>query len=213
MDWKDKFTYGGTAAYFIRKQLIDRTFSVAVLVLLSPLILLLALLIVLDDPHAGPFYVQTRVGKSGVPFRLYKLRTMKAGAEAELDELLPHNEVHGAAFKMKNDPRVTRVGRLLRETGLDELPQFLNVLKGNMSIVGPRPPVPREAAQYSAKERRRLAVRPGITGYWQIMPHRNDLPFSEWVELDLKYIRERSTRVDLKIMAATVGAMMRRQGE
>lgn len=183
-----------------------------ILLLLSPLILLLALLIVIDDPQAGPFYVQTRIGKSGVPFRLFKLRTMKAGAEAELDELLPRNEVEGAAFKIKNDPRVTRVGRFLRETGLDELPQFLNVLRGEMSIVGPRPPVPREAEQYTAWERQRLAVRPGITGYWQIMPHRNDLPFSEWVALDLKYMKERSTKVDLKIMAATVGAMMRRQG-
>ena len=199
--------------YLARKYAFDKSFSLTALALLSPLILAISLVIVIDDPHGSPFYTQIRVGEKGKRFRLFKFRTMFKGAEDELSNLIPRNEMHGPAFKIRDDSRITRAGKFLRKSGLDELLQFMNVLKGDMSIVGPRPALPREVAQYTKYQKKRLSVRPGITCYWQVQPNRNRILFDEWVALDLKYIRERSQSVDRKIMWETLRAMLRMQGE
>jgi lipopolysaccharide/colanic/teichoic acid biosynthesis glycosyltransferase len=170
------------------------------------------LIIYIDDPHAGPIFSQVRCGRDGKPFRMYKFRSMYADAEERLEELLEQNEMDGPAFKLKNDPRITRVGHFIRKTSIDELPQLWNVLKGDMSIVGPRPPLPREVAQYTEQQKQRLYITPGLTCYWQIQPQRNDVSFDEWMALDLKYIQERSFLVDWKIIFGTVKVMLRREG-
>lgn len=200
--------------YLINKRIFDIVFSLAVLILLSPVYLILALLIVLDDPHAGPIYAQTRVGKDGKPFRFYKFRTMVKDADRMLDSLLDLNEKRGGpAFKIKDDPRITRVGRFLRKTSLDELPQFFNVLRGDMSVVGPRPPLPHEVAQYSPYHMQRLSVTPGLTCYWQTRKNRDAIQFEDWVEMDLQYIRERSYLLDLKLILLTVKVVTTGQGQ
>lgn len=205
---------GSLRRYLINKRIFDIVFSLAVLILLSPVYLILALLIVLDDPHAGPIYAQTRVGKDGKPFRFYKFRTMVKDADRMLDSLLDLNEKRdGPAFKIKDDPRITRVGRFLRKTSLDELPQFFNVLKGDMSVVGPRPPLPHEVAQYSPYHMQRLSVTPGLTCYWQTRKNRDAIQFEDWVEMDLQYIRERSYLLDLKLILLTVKVVTTGQGQ
>ena len=137
---------------------------------------------------------------------------MHVDAESKLEELLEKNEMEGPVFKIKEDPRITRLGKVLRKTGLDELPQLVNILMGDMSIVGPRPPLPREVEQYNEYQMQRLIVTPGLTCYWQIQPHRNDLSFDEWVDLDVKYIYERSFLVDWKIILATVRTVLAGEG-
>lgn len=199
-------------AYWVLRRAQDIFFSALAIVVLSPLMLAVALLIVIDSPGAGPIFTQTRVGRDGRQFRFYKFRTMVPNAEAKLKELLKYNEMKGPAFKIKRDPRITRIGKFLRKSGIDELPQLLNVLKGDMSIVGPRPPLPREVAQYGPYELQRLYITPGITCYWQIQPRRNDLSFRDWVDLDIKYIRERSFWVDWKIILKTFVAAATLQG-
>lgn len=154
-------------------------------------------------------FSQERVGKDGRLFRMHKFRSMCVDAEAQLKELMRFNEMNGPAFKIKNDPRITRVGAILRKTSLDELPQLVNVLKGDMSLVGPRPPLPREVAQYTQYERQRLAVRPGLTCYWQVHPDRYALSMQEWVELDLRYIRERSWLLDWVLVFRAAAAVVR----
>ena len=155
-----------------------------------------AIAIVVDDPSAGPVFSQERIGRNGKPFKFYKFRSMCPNAEAKLDDLLDQNEMDGPVFKIKDDPRITRVGKFIRKTSLDELPQLWNILKGDMSIVGPRPALPREVEQYGDYEKQRLYVTPGLSCYWQIAPHRNDLSFEEWMDLDVKYVKERSFWVD-----------------
>lgn len=199
--------------YWIGRRTQDIVFSSIALLILWPLLLICALLIVIDSPGASPFFVQERIGRNGKPFRIFKLRTMVPHAEKMLDKLLDKNEMDGPAFKMKNDPRITRMGRFLRKACIDELPQLLNILKGDMSIVGPRPAIPREVQQYTAYQRQRLYVTPGLTCYWQIQPNRNDTSFDEWMELDLKYIRERSFLTDWKIILKTVGTVLHLTGE
>ncbi len=191
----------------------DIILSVLALLLLWPVMLIIALVIWLDSPQAGPIFAQDRVGKDGKVFRFYKFRTMIPNAEEKLAELLAHNEMEGPAFKMKDDPRITRVGRFLRRTGLDELPQLWNILRGDMSIVGPRPPLPWEVAEYGEYEMQRLLVTPGLTCYWQVQPCRNDLSFEQWVELDVQYIRESSFLTDWKIIFKTFGAVIGMNGE
>ncbi len=137
---------------------------------------------------------------------------MKKNAEEELDDLLDQNEADGPVFKIKDDPRITKFGSFLRKTGIDEVPQFYNVLKGEMSVVGPRPPLPRETEQYTPEQAKRLSVKPGITCIWQIQPDRNAIPFDEWIKMDLEYIKNRSTWLDLKIMLKTAGVILRAQG-
>ena len=199
--------------YWVLRRAQDIVFSLLALILLAPLALLISLAIVLDSPGDGAIFRQRRVGRDGKLFWLYKFRTMCPDAEEQLNELLSQNQMDGPVFKIKGDPRITRVGRFLRKTSLDELPQLLNVLQGDMSIVGPRPALPREVELYSDYQRQRLYVTPGLSCYWQIAPHRNEMSFDEWVELDLKYIQERSFWVDWKIIFLTVRAMLMKYGE
>jgi lipopolysaccharide/colanic/teichoic acid biosynthesis glycosyltransferase len=182
--------------------------ALAGLICLSWLFLIVALLIKLEDPKGPVFFKQVRVGKDGKEFYMYKFRSMVTNAEELLESLLHLNEVSGAMFKMKDDPRVTKIGKFIRKTSIDELPQLWNVLKGDMSLVGPRPPLPREVAQYTEYDKQRLLVTPGCTGLWQVSG-RNDLGFNEMVELDLKYIRERSILYDLKIILKTIKIMIK----
>lgn len=181
------------------------------LLLLSPLFLLVALLIKLED--GGPvLFVQTRVGHNGREFPMYKFRSMVPDAEKRFQELLHRNEHReGITFKIKDDPRVTRIGKWLRKLSLDELPQLYNVLVGDMSLVGPRPPVPREVALYSLEHRRRLAVKPGITCIWQISG-RSELDFSQQVRLDVLYIDTQTFGMDLKILLRTVPVVLAGRG-
>ena len=199
--------------YWVLRRAQDIVFSLLALILLAPLALLISLAIVLDSPGDGAIFRQRRVGRDGKLFWLYKFRTMCPDAEEQLNELLSQNQMDGPVFKIKGDPRITRVGRFLRKTSLDELPQLLNVLQGDMSIVGPRPALPREVELYSDYQRQWLYVTPGLSCYWQIAPHRNEMSFDEWVALDLKYIQERSFWVDWKIIFLTVRAMLMKYGE
>lgn len=199
--------------YWVLRRAQDIVFSLLALILLAPLALLISLAIVLDSPRDGAIFRQRRVGRDGKLFWLYKFRTMCPDAEEQLNELLSQNQMDGPVFKIKGDPRITRVGHFLRKTSLDELPQLLNVLRGDMSIVGPRPALPREVELYSDYQRQRLYVTPGLSCYWQITPHRNEMSFDEWVALDLKYIQERSFWVDWKIIFLTVRAMFMKYGE
>ena len=199
--------------YWICKRIFDILFSSAVLVAGSPLYLLLALAIWLDDPHGSPIYAQTRVGRHGREFKFYKFRSMVVGADQMLADLQDLNEKDGPAFKIKDDPRITRIGRFIRRTSLDELPQFWNVLKGDMTIVGPRPPLPREVAQYNRYHRLRQLVTPGLTCYWQTCPQRDSVSFDEWIAMDIQYIKDRNFLVDLKLILRTIKIMFTNQGE
>lgn len=199
--------------YRFAKRVFDVTFSACVLVVLSPLLLAIALTVFLDDPHGSPLFFQERVGLRGRTFRMVKFRTMCVDAEQRLEALMGANEKDGPVFKIAEDPRVTRVGRLLRKTSLDELPQFWNVLAGDMSIVGPRPALPREVEQYSVHEQLRLSVRPGITCYWQTRRNRDSISFAEWVDLDMLYVLKASLWTDLKLIVQTVGCVLTGQGE
>lgn len=186
--------------------------SLGMLILLVPLVII-AVIITIDSPGASPIYSQERIGKNGRSFKFYKFRSMVPNADKMLDSLLSKNEMDGPAFKMKDDPRITRFGRFIRRTSIDELPQLWNVLLGDMSLVGPRPPLPREVALYTEEQHQRLSVTPGITCYWQVQPKRNSLSFDEWLSLDLKYIEERSFKTDLLILFKTVGAVFGLEGE
>lgn len=188
------------------KRAIDILGAVVALVLAAPFLPAIALAIKLDSP--GPvFFVQERVGLHGRRFRMVKFRTMVADAEERLREVAALNEMSGPVFKVRDDPRVTRVGRFLRRMSLDELPQLWNVLKGEMSLVGPRPPLPREVARYDVRQRRRLSVKPGLTCLWQVSG-RNNVPFERWVELDLEYIDSWNLWLDIKILARTLPAVL-----
>lgn len=199
--------------YEFFKRCFDIFFSVvALLVLLIPFIII-ALIIVIDSPGASPIYTQTRVGKNGKEFRFYKFRSMVPNAEKMLDSLLEKNEMDGPAFKMKDDPRITRFGKFIRRSCIDELPQIVNILKGDMSFVGPRPPLPREVAMYDDYQMQRLSVIPGLTCYWQVQPQRNSISFDDWMKCDLRYIQNRSFKTDLIIIFKTVGAVLGMEGE
>ena len=199
-------------AYWLRKRAFDIVVSFSALVALLPAFVIIALIVWIDDPHCWPFFFQTRCVKGGRPFRMVKFRTMVADAEAQFSTVSVLNEADGPVFKMRNDPRVTRVGRFLRKTSLDELPQLLNVLKGDLSIVGPRPPLPQEVERYQQNQRRRLLIEQGLTCYWQVSPMRNETSFDDWLALDLAYIRDRSFRVDLAIIAGTFRVMLKGEG-
>ncbi|MEY2429784.1 MAG: hypothetical protein QOJ40_2669 [Verrucomicrobiota bacterium] len=193
------------------KRAFDIVASFIALVLLSPLFLVIAILVWLED--RGPiFFAQTRVGRYGREFKMYKIRSMCHNAEQRLKEVLEKNaHKEGITFKLKDDPRITRVGKWLRKLSFDELPQFFNVLIGDMSLVGPRPPVPREVAKYALAHRRRLAVRPGITCIWQISG-RSEIDFSGQVKLDVDYIESQNFWTDLKILVKTVPAVLSGKG-
>jgi exopolysaccharide biosynthesis polyprenyl glycosylphosphotransferase len=191
----------------VLKRGFDILASAIFLLVMSPLYVLLAVLVKLED--GGPvFFNQTRVGQFGREFKMYKYRSMRVNAEALLPQLLAQNQhKDGVTFKIKNDPRLTRVGKWLRKFSFDELPQVYNVLKGDMSLVGPRPPVPREVARYSLADRRRLAVKPGITCFWQI-GGRSEIDFSGQVQLDVQYIESQSFHVDIQILVKTLPAVL-----
>lgn len=189
-------------SYLIMKRMIDIFFSALGLLVLMPLFVVVAILIKLEDPKGKVFFRQNRVGKNEKQFPMYKFRSMVSNAEALKENLMAYNEVSGAMFKIKNDPRITQIGRFLRKTSIDELPQLWNVLIGQMSLVGPRPPLPEEVAQYTEYDKQRLTVTPGCTGYWQVNA-RNSVGFDEMVQLDLTYIHIRSTMLDLKIIVKT----------
>ncbi len=192
------------------KRLLDIVGSMAALIVLSPLFLLITLLVKMDGGPA--LFTQTRVGKFGREFKMYKFRSMCMNAEARLKELLARNtHAEGVTFKLANDPRITRVGKWLRKLSMDELPQFFNVFIGNMSLVGPRPPLPREVALYTSVDRRRLAVKPGITCIWQISG-RSQIDFSGQVRLDVDYIESQSFWQDVRILAKTLPAVISGKG-
>lgn len=198
--------------YWVVRRAQDIFFSALALIVLSPVFLIISLIIFIDDPKGSPVFSQIRVGRSGKQFKFYKFRSMYVDAEDRLSELLSENEMDGPVFKIKDDPRITRVGRFIRKTSLDELPQLWNVLKGDMSIVGPRPALPNEVEQYDDYMLQRLIVQPGLTCYWQVQPNRNSLTFEEWMALDIKYIKERSFLVDWKIIFKTVICVFRGDG-
>lgn len=203
----------GRVFYADIKRLFDAAFSLAVLIVLFPVFILVALAVWIDDPHGSPLFFQERVGKHGKTFKMVKFRSMYVDAEDRLDELMDANEKDGPVFKIKEDPRITRVGKFIRKTSLDELPQFWNVLIGDMSIVGPRPALPREVRQYSLHDQLRLVVRPGITCYWQTRRNRDSITFDKWVDLDLLYILKSSIWTDIKLIIQTVGCVLTFQGE
>lgn len=192
------------------KRFFDICLSAAALVVLSPLLLVIAILIYLEDK--GPvIYSQTRIGKDGRAFKLYKFRSMCVDADERLRDLQKLNERDGPVFKIKNDPRVTKVGKFIRKTCIDELPQLVNIIKGDMSIVGPRPPLPNEVEQYNSYQKQRLLVVPGLTCYWQIQKG-EETTFDEWVELDLKYIKERSILLDFRLILLTFKVILSGKG-
>lgn len=192
------------------KRAMDMTVAIGVLVATAPLIALAALGIACVSP-GSPFFTQERVGRDGRAFRMFKLRTMIDGAHLIHDDLHPFSEVDGPVFKIRNDPRLHPLGKMLRRTSIDELPNLFNVLWGDMSIVGPRPPLPREVARYDAFARRRLTVKPGITCLWQISG-RSNLSFDEWMRLDNTYIDTWSPWGDFVILLKTVPAVLRGEG-
>ena len=200
------------SVYSFFKRTFDILFSLLALIILFVPMAVLSLIIVIDSPGASPIYVQERIGKNGRKFKFYKFRSMVANADTMLDELMDKNEMEGPAFKIKDDPRMTKVGKFIRRASIDELPQLFNIIKGDMSFVGPRPPLEREVVQYSDEHLKRLLVTPGLTCYWQIQPCRNELTFDKWMELDAQYINDRSFATDIKILFGTVGAVLGMEG-
>lgn len=189
--------------YLLLKRAMDIIGATTGLIVLMIVFIVIALLIKWEDPKGSIFFSQKRIGKNGKEFNMYKFRSMVSDAEERLVELLEHNETTGAMFKMKNDPRVTRIGRFIRKTSIDELPQLINVLKGDMSLVGPRPPLVREVNEYTEYQMQRLLVTPGCTGLWQVSG-RSNVGFEDMVELDLTYITTRSLTADIKIILQTI---------
>ena len=198
--------------YSFVKRAFDIIVSLVALIILFIPFLIIALIIFIDDPKGSPFYVSERVGKRGKTFKMYKFRSMVIGAEDMLDSLMKDNDKDGPAFKMHDDPRVTKIGHFLRETSIDELPQLLNVFLGSMSLVGPRPPIMKEVVQYSREDLKRLLVKPGLTCIWQTRKKRDDVPFKEWVAMDVEYIQKRSVLMDLKLIFKTFSVMLTKQG-
>lgn len=197
-------------SWLVTKRVMDVTLAASALVLLSPVVGLAALGIACVS-KGSPFFLQERVGKDGVAFKLFKLRTMVEGAHLYHDHMRSLNEVDGPVLKIRNDPRFHPLGKLLRRTSVDELPNLINVLRGEMSIVGPRPPLPSEVEHYDEYARRRLAVKPGITCLWQISG-RSNLGFDDWMQLDNRYIETWNPLTDLAIIAKTVPAVLRGEG-
>jgi lipopolysaccharide/colanic/teichoic acid biosynthesis glycosyltransferase len=196
--------------YLLAKRLLDILVSGLALLLLMPLFLIVAIAIKLDS--SGPvLFWQYRLGKDGRPFRFYKFRSMSAAATDLRASIAQMNEATGPVFKIRRDPRVTRVGRFLRKYSIDELPQLAHVLGGSMSLVGPRPPIPHEVEQYEVWHRERQAVKPGLTCIWQVSG-RSDLSFEEWIRLDVEYVRSRNFWLDLKLLLLTIPAVITGRG-
>ena len=196
--------------YHSIKRIFDFMAAICGVIILSPVMLVIAILIKVED-HGPVFYKQVRVGKNGKKFKMYKFRSMFVNADKMLSKLKEQNDVEGPMFEMKDDPRITKVGHFIRKHSLDELPQFLNVIKGDMSLVGPRPPLPSEVAEYSDYDKQRLYVTPGCTGLWQAT-ERNEVGFSEMVQLDIQYIQRASFMFDLWIIWKTVEIIIKPNG-
>lgn len=192
--------------YLFFKRAMDIIGSLCGIILLSPLLIIVALAIKIEDPKGSIFFSQQRCGKDNKLFPMYKFRSMVSNAEELLEELMEHNEMDGPVFKIKDDPRITRVGKFIRKTSIDELPQLFNILKGDMSIVGPRPAIPHEVAEYSHYHKQRLLVKPGLTCIWQVSG-RNSIGFEEWVDMDLEYIESRNLWMDIRLIFKTVGVL------
>lgn len=207
----DKQTIDSKIVYHFVKRTIDIVGSLLGLIVLSPLFIIIGYMIKKEDSGGPVFFSQDRVGKDGKLFKMYKFRSMCVDAEERLTLLLEHNEVEGAMFKMKDDPRVTKIGKFIRKTSIDELPQLWNVLKGDMSLVGPRPPLVREVYEYSEYDKQRLYVKPGCTGLWQVSG-RNHIGFNEMVALDLEYINNRNILKDIKIILVTFLIIFNKNG-
>nr|WP_127837093.1 sugar transferase [Clostridium prolinivorans] len=200
-DVKIKENFEKSQIYYVIKRTLDILGSFFGIVILSPLMIIIAVLIKIGSP--GPvIFSQDRIGQNGKTFKMYKFRSMVQNAEELLNKLKDKNEMSGPMFKIKDDPRITKIGKFIRKTSIDELPQLFNVLKGDMSLVGPRPSLPREVDQFSDYHKQRLIAKPGLTCYWQVMG-RNNIGFDEWMELDLKYIKERNTWIDIKLIFKT----------
>jgi exopolysaccharide biosynthesis polyprenyl glycosylphosphotransferase len=198
--------YKKNKAYYFLKRTIDICASLLGIILLSPVMIGTVIAIRLNSD--GPaFFSQPRVGKDGEIFNMYKFRSMVTNAEKLLNNIKDKNEMSGPMFKMKNDPRVTTVGRFIRRTSIDELPQLFNVLKGEMSLVGPRPNLPKEVSQFNEVHRLKLLAKPGITCYWQVMG-RNNIGFEDWMKLDIKYVEERTIWIDIKLILMTVKVLL-----
>ncbi len=195
--------YKKSAAYYFVKRSIDLILSFLGIIAFSPMMMVVAIVIKLDSKGSAIFS-QTRVGKNGKLFKMYKFRSMVNEAEDLLDNLRSKNEMTGPVFKIKKDPRITRVGKFIRRTSIDELPQLFNVIKGDMSLVGPRPNLPQEVVKFTSNQKKKLLVKPGLTCYWQVMG-RSNIDFDEWMRLDLKYIRDRNTMLDIKLIFKTLG--------
>ena len=196
--------------YHSIKRIFDFMEAICGVIILSPVMLVIAILIKVED-HGPVFYKQVRVGKNGKTFKMYKFRSMFVNADQMLAKLKEQNDVEGPMFKMRDDPRVTKIGHFIRKHSLDELPQFLNVIKGDMSLVGPRPPLPSEVAEYSDYDKQRLYVTPGCTGLWQAT-ERNEVGFNEMVQLDIQYIQRASFMFDLWIIWKTVEIIIKPNG-
>ena len=188
---RDNIKVNDDKLYLFTKRMLDILGSLTGILLLSPIFLIVAICIKIEDPKGKIFFSQVRNGLHGKEFNIYKFRSMVHNAEDLLEQLKSKNEMDGPVFKMKYDPRITKIGRIIRKTSIDELPQLFNILKGDMSLVGPRPPIPSEVNQYNDYQIQRLMGKPGLTCYWQI-GGRNNIDFDEWVELDLKYLKERN---------------------
>ena len=202
--------------YRVVKRIMDFSLSIAALIVLFPFLILVAVVIYIDDPGASPIFVQKRVGKNGTTFKIYKFRSMVANAEQLLDGLKAKGgnikPANDPTFKQKDDPRITRVGRFIRKTSIDELPQLFNIIKGDMSIVGPRPALPCEVETYNDFSRQRLLMRPGLTCYWQSTMNRDDIPFDKWMKMDVNYIKHCGVLEDIKIIIATVRVVLSGNG-
>lgn len=205
-DLEENFIVNNNGVYLMMKRILDVSCSLIALLLLSPVLLLVTIMIKVEDPKGPVLFKQIRNGIHLSTFEMYKFRSMYIDAEARVEELMHLNEQSGPVFKIKNDPRITKVGKFLRKTSLDELPQLFNVLKGDMSLVGPRPPLPRETIQYTSYQKQRLLVKPGLTCIWQASG-RNNISFDQWVELDLEYIKTRNFWLDLKLILMTIPAL------
>ncbi len=193
--------------YLTLKRLMDIIGSSLGLLLASPIMLIVAILIKLEDPKGPILFSQVRNREYPKTFKMYKFRSMYVDAEERLQDLMHLNEQSGPAFKIKDDPRITKIGKFIRKTSLDELPQLFNVLKGDMSLVGPRPAIPREVEQYTTYQKQRLFVKPGLTCIWQVSG-RNNIEFDQWVELDIEYIKTRSLWLDIKLILLTIPALL-----
>ena len=207
---QDKVVSKKRYLYFFIKRVFDIIASLTGLIILSPVLLITSIAIKIEDK--GPvIFSQERVGRNGNTFKMYKFRSMYTNAEEILKELKDLNEADGPVFKMKNDPRITKVGRFIRKYSIDELLQLINIIRGDMSVVGPRPALPKEVAEYDEFAKQRLLVKPGLSCYWQISG-RSDIGFEQWMRLDVKYIKEMGILTDLKIILLTIPAVLKGEG-